>query len=79
MFVHIGENKVVRKKDILGVFDMDSATISNVTRKYLKNAGKEGKIVVLGLDLPRTFIVMKDKTVYLSSIPSSSIKTHAFY
>ena len=67
MYLHIGENKVIRKKDILAIFDMDSATVSSVTRKYLSNAQKEGRVKSLGLDLPRTFIVMRDKTVYLSA------------
>ena len=67
MYLHIGENKAVRKKDILAIFDMDSATVSSVTRKYLSNAQKEGRVKALGFDLPRTFIIMRDKTVYLSS------------
>ena len=67
MYLHIGENKVVRKKDIVAIFDMDSATVSSVTKKYLSNAQKEGRVKALGFDLPRTFIIMRDKTVYLSS------------
>ncbi len=67
MYLHIGENKVVRKKDIVAIFDMDSATVSSVTKKYLSNAQKEGRVKALGFDLPRTFIVMRDGTVYLSS------------
>lgn len=73
MYIHIGENKVVRDKDILAIFDMDSATVSSVTRKYLSNAQKEGRVKTLGFDLPRTFIIMKDKTVYLSSYRFSRI------
>ena len=37
MFIHIGENKVVRKKDIVAIFDMESSTVSSVTKKYLSN------------------------------------------
>lgn len=67
MFIHIGENKVVRKKDVLGIFDMDSSTVSAVTRKYLSNAQKNKKIITLGYDLPRSFVVMRDQTVYLTA------------
>lgn len=73
MYLHIGENKVVRKKDILAIFDMDSSTVSSVTKKYLSNAQKEGRVKPLGFDLPRTFIIMKDKTVYLSAYKYSRI------
>lgn len=68
MFIHIGESKVVRARDIIGIFDMDSATVSLVSRKYLSSAQKQGRVKSLGFDLPRSFIVMRDKTVYLSSI-----------
>ena len=68
MFIHIGENKVVRKKDIVAIFDMDSATVSSVTRKMLSVAQKEKRVIPLGYDLPRSFILMKDKTIYLSSL-----------
>ena len=74
MYIHIGDNRVVRKKDIVGIFDMDSTTVSIVTRKFLSNAQKEKRVVALGYDLPRSFIVMKDKTVYLSPLNFSSEK-----
>ena len=67
MYLHIGESKVIRKKDIVAIFDMDSATVSSVTKKFLSTAQKEGKVKALGFDLPRTFIIMRDGTVYLSS------------
>ncbi len=73
MYLHIGENKVVRKQDIVAIFDMDSSTVSSVTKKYLSNAQKENKVKSLGFDLPRTFIVMRDKTVYLSPYGYSRI------
>ena len=73
MYLHIGENKVVRKNDIVAIFDMDSATVSSVTKKFLSSAQKDGNVKALGFDLPRTFIVMRDKTVYLSAYKFSRI------
>ena len=68
MYIHIGENKVVLKKDIVAILDMESTTLSAVTRKFLSTAQKQGRVIPLGYDLPRSFILMKDKTVYLSSL-----------
>ena len=73
MYVHIGENKVIRKKDIEFIFDLDSATVSVHTRNYLKKAERENRVVLLGYDLPRSFIVTRDKTVYLSPFNSSTV------
>ena len=70
MLIHIGENKVVRAKDVVAIFDMDSATVSSVTRKMLSVAQKEKRVIPLGYDLPRSFILMRDNTIYLSSLLS---------
>ena len=74
MYVHIGENKVLRKKDILFVFDMDSTTVSVHTRNYLSKAQREGRVITLGFDLPKSFIVVKSGDIYLSPFNSTTIK-----
>ena len=74
MYVHIGENKVLRKKDILFVFDMDSTTVSVHTRNYLSKAQREGRVITLGFDLPKSFIVVKGGDIYLSPFNSTTIK-----
>ncbi len=74
MYVHIGENKVLRKKDIVFIFDLDSATVSVHTRNFLKIAEKENRVKLLGYDLPRSFVVTSDNFVYLSPFNSATIK-----
>lgn len=73
MYIHIGENKVIRKKDILFIFDMDSSTVSVHTRNFLNKAQREGRVVSVSLDLPKSFIVTRDKTVYLSTFNTSTL------
>ena len=74
MYVHIGDDKVVRKKDIVFIMDLDSSTVSVHTRSFLNKAEKENRVVVLGYDLPKSFVVTKDNTVYLSSFNSTTIE-----
>ena len=74
MYVHIGENKVLRKKDISFIFDLDSATVSVHTRNFLKKAEKEGRVTMLGFDLPKSFVVTRDNRVYLSPYNSATIR-----
>ena len=74
MYVHIGENKVLRKKDIAFIFDLDSSTVSVHTRNFLKKAEKENRVIMLGFDLPKSFVVTKDNLVYLSPFNTSTIK-----
>ena len=73
MYIHIGNNKVVRDTDILGVFDLDSSTVSVNTRNYLSNAQKEKRVKTLGYELPKSFIILKNNEVYLSPLNTSSI------
>ena len=73
MYIHIGNNKVVRDTDIIGVFDLDSATVSINTRNYLSNAQKEKRVKTLGYELPKSFIILKNSEVYLSPLNTSSI------
>ena len=73
MYIHIGNNKVVRKQDILGVFDLDSSTVSINTRNYLKKAQMEKRVKTLGFELPKSFVILKNKEVYLSPFNTSSI------
>lgn len=73
MYIHIGHNRVVRDTDILGIFDLDSSTVSINTRNYLKRAQAEKRVKTLGYELPKSFIILKNNEVYLSPFNTSSI------
>lgn len=68
MFI-ITKEKAVRTHDIIGVFDLDTSTISSITKNFLNIAEKSGEVE--GTDnLPKSFILVnKNKTnkIYLSS------------
>ena len=44
MYLHAGNNKLIRSKDIVGIFDMDNTTVGADTRDFLKRAEKEGHL-----------------------------------
>ncbi len=77
MYVHAGNNRIIRKRDILGIFDMDTATMAPATREYLRAAEKEDRMVNIKEEIPKSFIVTckeKGKTiVYVSQISSSAL------
>ncbi len=76
MYLHIGQDTVIRTRDVLGVFDLDTASICAATREYLAAAEKNGRVVSVTDELPKSFIVMRGKpaTVYLSQISASTLK-----
>ena len=57
MYLHLGSSISIPTGDIIGIFDLDNATTSKITRKYLKNAEDEGMIVAVSDDLPRSLVV----------------------
>lgn len=76
MYINIGEEYVLKEKDIIAVFDMDKATVGKITRDYLNAAQKSGKIIYAGYDLPKSFIVTKDK-VYISPLNTATVLKRA--
>lgn len=76
MYLHIGEDTVVRDKEIIGIFDMDTSTVNKATRDYLKKAEKDKKVIYVNYDLPKCFIVTNDK-IYVSPINTSTLNKRA--
>lgn len=78
MYLHLGEQKVVKKRDIIGIFDMDTATVMKSTRNFLNSAEKNSIAETLSYELPKSFIVVrkknqKEKKVYISQIAPATL------
>lgn len=71
MYLHLGQDTVVDTRAIVGIFDLDNSTVSKHTRAFLARAQKEGRVVNVSMELPKSFIVCKAggrETVYLSQL-----------
>jgi len=76
MYLHLGSDVVVLKKSIIGIFDLDTATISKHTKKYLALAEKEGRVINVSYELPKSFVVSIEKNssvVYISQLSSQTL------
>ena len=79
MFLNAG-NEEIRKKNIIGIFDLDTATVSKKTRDFLAAAEKNGQVNLLTYDLPRSFILTTEngeQKVYLSQYSAGTLLTRA--
>ena len=63
MFIQITKDKFIRQKDIIGVFDLDTSTVSNVTKSFLSRAEKNSKTVGINI-LPKSFVLTGGKEDY---------------
>lgn len=78
MYLHLGRDTVINDNDIIGIFDLDTATVSRHTRKYLNLAEKNRDTVTVSYELPKSFIVCakpksKKKKIYISQISSVTL------
>ena len=60
MYLHIGMDTVINTDSIIGIFDLDNATLSYKTRDFLSEAEKSGKVLSVCSDLPKSFIVCRE-------------------
>lgn len=84
MYLHIGNGVTLRKREIIGIFDLDTATVSAVTKKYINKNEREGNILYGDSDLPRAFVLHEEKSdsgkkykIKLSRISASGLKQRA--
>lgn len=83
MYLHLGQDTVVKISEVVGIFDLETSTISKITREYLAKAEKSGKVINVSMEMPKTFILCKDDnkhtTVYISQISSSTLLKRTKY
>ena len=83
MYLHLGQEVVVRHSDVIGVFDMDNTTISPHTRDFLRQAENDGRVTYVSMELPKSFTVCAPKgergnqQVYISQIAPSTLRKRA--
>lgn len=61
MYLHLGQATVIRTKNIIGIFDLDNTTVMKGTRDYLSQAEKNGEVVNVSDELPKSFVVCDEK------------------
>ncbi|OPY58849.1 MAG: hypothetical protein A4E55_00580 [Pelotomaculum sp. PtaU1.Bin035] len=73
MFLHLGANVVVPKKDIVAILEINKK-ISPITKEFLEIARDEGFIRnVSEINKEKTYLVATDK-VYISPISCATLK-----
>ena len=60
MYLHIGNGETVKKDRIIGIFDLDSATVSQTTRQFLAAEEKKKHVTASGEDLPKCFLLLSE-------------------
>ena len=77
IYLHVGAGKSIRECNIIGIFDMDTSTVSPITRKLLAGAEKEKRTESPSLEIPKSFILYRaengETKVCFSQFSSASL------
>ena len=77
IYLNVGAGKSIKEKDVIGIFDMDTSTVSPVTRKLLSIAEKEKRTESPSYEIPKSFILYRaengETKVCFSQFSSSSL------
>jgi len=76
MFLHLGRDYVINEKEIIGIFDIDTVS-SPITKKYFKECEKNGRVINVSDDLPKSVVVTQNdlgRVCYISQLSASTLK-----
>ena len=76
MYIHLGRDYVLNDRDVIGIFNLETTTISPRGREFLNFAQKNGAVVSLSEELPQCSVLADAPvdTVYLSELSSTAMK-----
>ena len=64
MYLHLGNETIIRKSDIIGIFDLESSTLSGRTREFLALGEKKGTVINVSSELPKSFVLCRERDEY---------------
>lgn len=79
--MHLGGDTVIDAENIVAMFDIDACTVSKKTRDFLAAAQKNGEVVNVSFELPRSFVVCRENgrtTVYISQLSTKTLNRRRY-
>ncbi len=75
-YLHLGKDTSIEIENIVGIFDLDTSTVSKHTREFLSICEKENRIVNVSYELPKSYILYDfsgEYSVYLSPLNTATL------
>ncbi len=76
MYIHLGNDVAINSKDIVGIFDLENTSVGKITREFFKKSTKENRIINVSLDMPKSFVICKNKEcekIYITSLSCATL------
>ena len=80
MYIDIATDFLVKDSDIVGIFDLDNTTAAGRhTVNFLNEKQKQNKVTYLIKDIPKSFVLTRDGTVYVVELSSQILRKRLEY
>lgn len=80
MYLHLGRDVIISKRDIVLILDLDTSSYSHKTRDFLARAEREGRVINVSTELPKSVVVAHDNErdiIYISQMSSQTLLKRA--
>ena len=76
-YINIGAVQIVLKKDIVGIFDLDSSSTTTDTKRFLAKCQEQKHLYPVGNDIPKSFVLTAEgrkERVFMTQLSVNSIE-----
>ena len=80
MYLHLGGEISVKIKSIVAIMDLETTSVSKITKDFLKIAQKSNSVINVNDELPKSYVITSDNDetkVYISPISSQTLLKRA--
>ena len=73
MFIHLGQDLIINKREIIAIFDLENTTTSKITREFFLKNSKNKNVIYVDNELPKSFVLTKENKIYVTSLSESTL------
>ena len=80
MYLHLGMDVVVAQSDVIAILELETTSISKITRVFLERAQKSNRVITIGSELPKSYVITGKKenfSLYVSPISAQTLAKRA--
>ena len=72
MYLFLGGNATVNKREIIGIFDIEDTSVSRIPADFLNSEQKQGRVISVSEDMPKAFVVC-EKNTYITNVSNDTL------
>lgn len=76
MYLHIGNNVVIKEKDIIGIFNLEKINEDNLFNRFIEKIKENSEIINISNGIEKSIILTKENEknkLYISNISSITL------